>query len=388
MPGIKNSHYDLLYIKQQHSSMSQVNSLNPIDLEFHGKAGEYFRIWIVNILLTILTLGIYSAWAKVRNKQYFYSNTILDGSPFEYTANPITILKGRLVVVAILAMYLAVAVFYPMVEFAFGLLFIISLPWLIMRGLMFNARYSSYRNLNFAFEKNLARAIKTFLGLGLLVPLSLGLLYPYYMYAIQRYRVASHSFGQLSFRLLRSIKAFYKYYLIGISILIIGVVASFFVFRGAIEPIQTVVSADPETSPEIPPAITSALFAIASLYGILFFFVQAYIRANIFNVVWSNTSLNKATTPTSATPSVSVVTFKATLSPWKLFIIYLTNTIAVIVSIGLLIPWTKVRLAKYRIGQLTVSSAADLETITAVERKSEGAVGSEMGDFLDVDIGL
>ncbi|RYZ95608.1 MAG: DUF898 family protein, partial [Proteobacteria bacterium] len=32
-------------------------------LEFRGQAGEFFRIWIVNTLLTILTLGIYSAWA-------------------------------------------------------------------------------------------------------------------------------------------------------------------------------------------------------------------------------------------------------------------------------------------------------------------------------------
>ena len=30
---------------------------------FTGKASEYFGIWIVNVLLTILTLGIYSAWA-------------------------------------------------------------------------------------------------------------------------------------------------------------------------------------------------------------------------------------------------------------------------------------------------------------------------------------
>ena len=116
--------------------MSQNKSLNPIDLEFHGKAGEYFRIWIVNILLTILTLGIYSAWAKVRNKQYFYASTTLDGSPFEYTANPITILKGRLVVVAVLVIYSATVRYYPAADIAFGLLFLISLPWLIMRGLM------------------------------------------------------------------------------------------------------------------------------------------------------------------------------------------------------------------------------------------------------------
>jgi uncharacterized membrane protein YjgN (DUF898 family) len=40
-----------------------------IALEFTGCAGEYFRIWIVNVCLSVLTLGIYSAWAKVRRKR-------------------------------------------------------------------------------------------------------------------------------------------------------------------------------------------------------------------------------------------------------------------------------------------------------------------------------
>jgi uncharacterized membrane protein YjgN (DUF898 family) len=35
---------------------------------------RYFRIWIVNLLLTIATLGIYSAWAKVR-RNHMYSCT-------------------------------------------------------------------------------------------------------------------------------------------------------------------------------------------------------------------------------------------------------------------------------------------------------------------------
>ena len=43
-------------------------------LEFRGKTGEFFGIWIVNVFLTIITLGIYSAWAKVRTNRYFYGN--------------------------------------------------------------------------------------------------------------------------------------------------------------------------------------------------------------------------------------------------------------------------------------------------------------------------
>ena len=66
---------------------------------FTGVGGEYFKIWIVNILLTIVTLGIYSAWAKVRNKRYFYGNTSMDGVAFEYTASPIKILIGRAIAV-------------------------------------------------------------------------------------------------------------------------------------------------------------------------------------------------------------------------------------------------------------------------------------------------
>jgi uncharacterized membrane protein YjgN (DUF898 family) len=65
-------------------------------LQFTGQAGEYFRIWIVNLCLTVITLGFYSPWAKVRRKRYFYGSTLLDGAAFEYTGNPVAILKGRL----------------------------------------------------------------------------------------------------------------------------------------------------------------------------------------------------------------------------------------------------------------------------------------------------
>ena len=51
-----------------------------LSLEFRGDAREYFRIWAVNLCLTLLTFGIFSAWAKVRKKRYFYSNTVLDGT--------------------------------------------------------------------------------------------------------------------------------------------------------------------------------------------------------------------------------------------------------------------------------------------------------------------
>lgn len=68
------------------SRTSTSGTLRDLPFEFRGNASEFFGIWIVNLLLSVLTLGIYSAWAKVRTKRYFYGNTFVDDSAFEYRA--------------------------------------------------------------------------------------------------------------------------------------------------------------------------------------------------------------------------------------------------------------------------------------------------------------
>ncbi|MBW1865812.1 MAG: DUF898 family protein [Deltaproteobacteria bacterium] len=40
---------------------------NKVPFEFSGSGSEYFKIWLVNIILSVITIGIYSAWAKVRS---------------------------------------------------------------------------------------------------------------------------------------------------------------------------------------------------------------------------------------------------------------------------------------------------------------------------------
>ncbi len=73
--------------------------------EFRGSAGEYFGIWIVNILLTIITVGIYSAWAKVRRNRYFYGNSYVDGHSFDYHAKGLQIFIGRAIVFGYIIAY-------------------------------------------------------------------------------------------------------------------------------------------------------------------------------------------------------------------------------------------------------------------------------------------
>ena len=124
---------------------------SPVEFEFRGSAGEYFGIWIVNLLLSLVTLGIYSAWAKVRTKKYFYQNTYVAGRSFDYHATGLQILIGRLIVIAgVVAYTLLTGIPLVYLLMLAGLLFLI--PYLLVRSLRFQARVSSWSNVRFDFH--------------------------------------------------------------------------------------------------------------------------------------------------------------------------------------------------------------------------------------------
>lgn len=70
-------------------------------IEFTGSGGEYFRVWIVNLLLTVVTLGVYTPFARRRTARYFYSHTVVAGSPLEFTATGGRMFLGFLLVVGL-----------------------------------------------------------------------------------------------------------------------------------------------------------------------------------------------------------------------------------------------------------------------------------------------
>ena len=163
------------------------NTSQPLGLhriKFHGKGGEYFAIWLVNALLTIVTLGIYSAWATVRRRRYFYGNTELDGDRFDYHAQPLQILKGRLLVIGgIIVFYILLAV-APLLGLLALLVLLALLPWVVIRSWRYNAIMSSYRGVRFNYVCRTGRAywallfcpLLLIIGLyvGLIILLSIG----------------------------------------------------------------------------------------------------------------------------------------------------------------------------------------------------------------------
>ena len=63
---------------------------------FDGSIGEYGPIFLKNLILTILTLGIYSAWAATENRKYFLSHLEIASRRYFYLGTGFELFIGRL----------------------------------------------------------------------------------------------------------------------------------------------------------------------------------------------------------------------------------------------------------------------------------------------------
>lgn len=149
-------------------SSEQVDDNNNVEqFKFSGQAGEYFGIYMVNNIFTWLTLGIYSAWAKVRTLQYFYGNTELAGGRFQFTASPLKILRGRVIAFLLMILYLAAeniesTLAYIVLLCFIGAFFVFS-PVLTVLVMSFKLRHSEWRGISFSFNRNFREAYRVYL---------------------------------------------------------------------------------------------------------------------------------------------------------------------------------------------------------------------------------
>lgn len=337
---------------------------------FTGKGGEYFRIWIVNLFLSVLTLGIYSAWAKVRRLRYFYGNTQLAGSAFEYHARPIQILKGRLIALGVLVFFLVLTSIWPLTNFLFVIVVLFATPWIIVKARTFHMRMSSYRNIRFNFRQEYGEAARVFIGLALLITLTLGLIYPYWSYRRYQFAITNTAFGTTPLGLTAKPGEFYVIYLIAM-LFWIPVLWGFFLLIGSLPGVDesgVPVPADPREFTRLLPLM---LLTIVVPY----FLAVTYLQKSL-----ANASLGKTL--------VGPHRLLSDMRMWPLLRIYLVNTLLIVVTLGLFLPFAQVRLARYRFETLSVEVHGNLDAFLADQQSQVEAAGQELGDFLDIDLGL
>lgn len=343
------------------------SSTHKTPIQFTGNGREYFGIWIVNLLLSIVTLGVYSAWAKVRRKKYFYQNVQIDGVGFDYHANPVSILKGRAIAFVLFAIYTFSQQTLPILSIALGLAFLVILPWIIVRANIFNARNTSHRGLRFNFVGTVREAVRVFIGLPALLPFTLGLIFPYISQQRNQFLITNHRFGRTAFGLNTKPGDFYKIYLTAL-LLAIGI----FAVLGAIAAIGTGAFSH-GLVPDKKSAIASTIFAILLAYLVVIVLAGAFLQARLGNLIWNNASIDH-------------LRFESTLRARDLIWIYGSNLLAIVISFGLLIPWAQIRTIRYRTAQLALVGEANFDQFVGDKKDEAKAVGEEIADMFDVDL--
>ncbi len=342
-----------------------------VPLEFRGSGGEYFRIWIVNLLLTVLTIGIYSAWAKVRRLRYFYGNTRLDGVGFDYHGRPLAILKGRLIAFGAYGVFYTATQVFPLAALGFFPLFALGVPWIIMKSRRFQLRMTSHRGIRFGFDGEYAGALKAYVGWPILVAFTLYLMGGRMLWEQVRYLLGNARYGSEPVRFTAPRGPFHRLFLASTALFVL-------IFVGMVGAFTALVAAQDgdEASDRILAAMMSPVaFGCGAALFLAWFAVLAYYQKSFLNASFDGLELGPHR-------------LESQLAFAPLFGIYLSNFLAIILTLGLYSPWAKVRQTKYQLESLRVTVKGDLDGFAAGAGDATDAIGEEIGDFFDLDFGL
>jgi len=389
-------------------------------LEFQGNGFEYFKIWIVNILLTIVTLGLYFPWAKVRNLRYIYGNTTLEGRNFDYHATGKQLFISYLIAMGLFILYTIIqniSLYGGLVVFA---IFFLAIPWIIVRSLMFKMRVTSFSNVRFNFDGSIPQAYINFFllplafflsiylapiimaalsmmgveftGAAIIVLVILGIgsiVLAVYLFALLKKRNTSFilngtSYGQSRFNTSLSVGAFIKILLktIAISIILIvayivllGVVASVTIGLDQLQQLAGGMS-NPEASEQL--LLKYPLFIGVVYLGMLIcmFIVFAYSYSRQRNYVLNNTTLGEA------------IPFESTVTAKGLVFVMMTNFLLVIFTLGFAFPWAQIRMAKYILANTLVDTSSGFDDFITQQTDYQSSLGDQIGDTFDIDVGV
>ena len=350
--------------------MTDTHNIQPEPFEFRGSAGQWFGIWIVNLLLTIVTVGIYSAWAKVRTKKYFYQHTYVAGRNFDYHATGLQILIGRIIVVAAFIVYSLVSALAPVLAIAMPILLLVAFPFLLVRSLRFNAQMSSWSNVRFRFSGTAGKAALVYLLYPILTALTLYLTFPILDRAMKRFSITNHSLGDADFEFDAPLGRFYGAFLAAFAwVLFVTIVLV------AVMGVQ-IAAFDFATFGNDPASATMFFVVFYAFVFLAFFPAFTIYQAFIRNTVYNNTTLEGGHR------------FYSNVSPLQLFWIALSNAVLVMISLGLLLPFAQVRISKYLANHTTLIPNGPLDHFLSRMDRQATAIGDAYTDIEGIDVGM
>ena len=379
-----------------------------LPLRFVGSGSEYFRIWIVNLLLTLVTLGLYYPFAKVRRLRYFHGATEVGGAPLSFHADPWKMFRGYVLVALMLAAYTGAGQFSATAG-AIAFLIVAALwPALWHSSMRFRLANTGWRGLRFRYTgtRGAAYAVMAVpLGVAMLFVLAAlmmqpevtappgpdappkaepsgfevflavlpGLvmmaLMPLFFWLLKRLQHANYALGPERTRFSAGLGSFYGLaFKTGLlTLLVIVVVVALVVALGALLGLFEDRTAG---------AVFIGAGAVLVSYLLVFAVAGGYWTARLQNLAWGHTASQR-------------LHFTSRLRARALAGLWFKNTLLVLLTLGLYFPFAQVASARLRLEAMTVVSRVDPDELAAsAAQADEAAAGDAAGDLLGFDIGL
>jgi uncharacterized membrane protein YjgN (DUF898 family) len=378
-------------------------------IAFTGSGSEYFRIWIVNLLLTIVTLTLYYPWAKVRKLRYFYGNTQVAGHALDFHGEPKQMLRGYLLVGALFLVYNFAFQVSPTAAMIALAIMAAIWPMLYRTSMRFRLANTSWRGLRFAFAGDTPGAYKAlmpafvpailmfvviamfapdaaeggpvpgaaaqaeaarfgfvFLGIMLLSMLAVPLMW----WALKRYQHDHYLLAQERTQFSASIGSFYGVYLKAFGMVVLPIIG-----MGVLAGIAA--GAVKAAGPTAQALFMSAVFTVLILaYVAAILLLQPYLAARLQNLVWNRTASR-------------FVGFESTLRARDLLWLNLKNWVLIVLTLGLYWPFAAVAMAKRKLEAVSVIAHRDLDELVATQRhRMKDATGDAAADVFGVDLGM
>ena len=354
-------------------------------LSFDGTGSEYFRIWIVNTLLTLLTLGVYSAWAKVRKARWFAQHTVFEGDRFDFHGQPLGILLGRAMALVLLVLWSLAFDWSLTAGLAMLGVLCVAGPLMFASAQSFKLANTSWRGLRFAFQVPRPHVYAVCVPLLLLwtassvleatgvsggwfsaAGLTAALGFPWAHARLKQMQHEHASFGDMRFSFTPASPEFYGAY--GAAVVLLMLVG----LTGGIFSAMVVTRQQPNQT-----QLTLLLTAVMGLLA--WCFVWPYFAARLQQVVWRHTRCG-------------ALEFRGEMRAAALWRLAIPRIALTVLTLGLYWPFAAVAIARYRVGCIVVLADQPVADLVAKVPVATGgarahAAGDAAADFFGLDLG-
>jgi uncharacterized membrane protein YjgN (DUF898 family) len=179
-----------------------------LSLRYEGTGGGLFLIAVKNLLLTLVTFGIYLPWARTARRKYLWQNIDVGGHRLRYHGTGQELLIGYLKVAGVYFLFFGVPALITLASriagmalqiSAFVVLFFLVIPVAIFGSRRYRLSRTSLRGVRFGLDPGPGGFVKLFAISQLLTICTIGLFGPVAQNRLHQYLTSRSRYGSEAF---------------------------------------------------------------------------------------------------------------------------------------------------------------------------------------------